>query len=96
VEKSRAHNTSERARVASVLTQAGLRVTPSEANFVLVDFAAPVHAEAADAHLRARGLIVRRVGGYGLPHCLRITIGNAAENDALLDALQDFQAGRDG
>jgi histidinol-phosphate aminotransferase len=95
VEKSRAHNTSERARVASVLTQAGLRVTPSEANFVLVDFSAPVHAEAADAHLRARGLIVRRVGGYGLPHCLRITIGTAAENDALLDALQDFQAGRD-
>jgi histidinol-phosphate aminotransferase len=92
VEASRAHNTSERARVAGVLTQAGLRIVPGEANFVLADFGSPARAEAADLHLRNHGLIVRRVGGYGLPHCLRITIGTAAENDALLDALQDFQA----
>jgi histidinol-phosphate aminotransferase len=92
VEESRAHNTSERARVAGVLAQAGILVHPSEANFVLADFGTPARAEAADAHLRARGLIVRRVGGYGLPHCLRITIGLAEENDLLLNALQDFQA----
>jgi histidinol-phosphate aminotransferase len=96
VEESRAHNTSERARVAGVLAQAGIHITPSEANFVLAGFGTPARAEAADAHLRARGLIVRRVGGYGLPQCLRITIGTAAENDALLDALQDFQAGGHG
>jgi histidinol-phosphate aminotransferase len=94
VEKSRTHNTSERARVAGVLTQAGIRVVPSEANFVLADFGSAARAEAADAHLRAQGLIVRRVGGYGLPSCLRITIGLAEENDALLGALQDFQAQR--
>ena len=95
VEKSRAHNSSERARVAGVLAQAGIQTTPSEANFVLADFGTPARAEAADMHLRNRGLIVRRVGGYGLPHCLRITIGRADENDALLDALQDFQAHAD-
>jgi histidinol-phosphate aminotransferase len=94
VEKSRTHNASERARVAGVLTQAGIRVVPSEANFVLADFGSAARAEAADAHLRAQGLIVRRVGGYGLPACLRITIGLAEENDALLGALQDFQAQR--
>jgi histidinol-phosphate aminotransferase len=92
IEHCRAHNTAERARVTGVLTQAGLRVTPSEANFVLADFGSPARAEAADAHLRANGLIVRRVGGYGLPHCLRITIGTAEENDLLLAALQDFQS----
>ena len=96
VERSRAHNAAERARVAGVLTQAGLRIVPSEANFVLADFGTPARAEAADAHLRARGLIVRRVGGYGLPHCLRITIGTAEENTALLDALTSFQAGAHG
>ena len=31
--------------------------------------------------------IVRRVGSYGLPHCLRITVGTPAENDALVAAL---------
>ena len=96
VEHSRAHNTAERARVSGVLTQAGLRIVPSEANFVLADFGAPARAEAADAHLRANGLIVRRVGGYGLPHCLRITIGTAEENTLLLDALTEFQAGAHG
>ena len=33
----------------------------------------------ADAFLRGRGLIVRAVKGYGLPHCLRITIGTEEE-----------------
>jgi histidinol-phosphate aminotransferase len=93
VEHCRTHNTAERARVTGVLSQAGIRITPSEANFVLADFGTPARADAADAHLREHGLIVRRVGGYGLPHCLRITIGTAEENDLLLDALQDFQAG---
>jgi histidinol-phosphate aminotransferase len=96
VEKCRAHNTAERARVTGVLTQAGIRVVPSEANFVLADFGTPARAEAADAHLRAQGLIVRRVGGYGLPHCLRITICLGEENDLVLGALQDFQARGDG
>jgi histidinol-phosphate aminotransferase len=96
VEKSRAHNTAERQRLTAALTQAGIRVYPSEGNFVLVDFATPEVAGDADAHLRANGLIVRRVGGYGLPHCLRITIGLAEDNDRVIEALRDFQALRDG
>ena len=96
VEHCIAHNNAERARVSGVLSQAGLRIVPSEANFVLADFGTPARADAADAHLRARGLIVRRVGGYGLPHCLRITIGTAEENTLLLEALTEFQAGAHG
>ncbi len=87
VEKSRAHNAAERARVTQALGRAGIRVHPSEANFVLADFGTPAGAADADAQLRTRGVIVRRVGGYGLPHCLRITIGLAEENDAMLAAL---------
>jgi len=86
-ETGRAHNTAELARVTAVLTQAGITVHPSVCNFFLADFATPARAAAADAHLRAHGLIVRRVGGYGLPHCLRITIGLAEENDLLIGAL---------
>jgi histidinol-phosphate aminotransferase len=92
VEHGRAHNASERARVSAALFAAGITVHPSEANFVLADFGTPDAAEAADAHLRACGLIVRRVGGYGLPHCLRITIGLAEENDLVIEALRDFVA----
>ena len=92
VERSRAHNSAERARVTKILHDAGIRITPSEANFVLADFGTTERANAADVHLRARGIIVRRVAGYGLPTCLRITIGLTEENDLLIDALTAFAA----
>lgn len=90
VEKGRAHNDTERARMTDTLRRAGLTVHPSECNFILADFGSAGRADEADAHLRGRGVIVRRVAGYGLPTCLRITIGLAEENDLLIAGLQDF------
>ena len=75
VEKGRDHNADWRPKLAAGLAAAGIKVWPSEGNFVLADFGAPEKAEAADAFLRKRGIIVRGVRGYGLPHCLRITVG---------------------
>jgi histidinol-phosphate aminotransferase len=92
IEKSRSHNSAERARVTKALHDAGIPITPSEANFVLADFGTPARADAADLHLRSRGLIVRRVGGYGLPQCLRVSIGLVEENDLLIAALVGFAA----
>ncbi len=77
VEQSVAHNTEWRGKVAAALTAAGITVWPSEGNFLLADFGTPPKAKAADAALKTRGLIVRAMGGYGLPSCLRITIGTA-------------------
>ncbi|HYF23014.1 MAG TPA: histidinol-phosphate transaminase [Caulobacteraceae bacterium] len=78
-----------------VLTQAlrgaGFEVLPSAGNFVLVRFPDPAKpAEAADAHLHSRGLIVRPVGGYGLHDCLRITVGTPEQNRLVIDALREF------
>jgi len=92
VEAGRAHNTAQRSRLAAALTDAGIRVWPSEGNFVLADFATLSLAAAADAALRARGVIVRAMGGYGLPHCLRITVGTAEEVAIVADALATFMA----
>ena len=88
--RSRAHNEAARARVTAALQTLGLRVWPSEANFVLADFTTAERARAADAFLRVRGIIVRNVASYGLPHCLRITIGTDEECLALTEALRDF------
>ncbi|MDE2458641.1 MAG: histidinol-phosphate transaminase [Rhodospirillales bacterium] len=90
LEMSRAHNSAERRRLAERLTQAGLRVTPSEANFILVDFVTTARAGAADAHLRRHGIIVRQVKSYGLPHCLRITIGTSEECSRVAELLTEF------
>lgn len=90
VERSRAHNSEYREKLTTRLRGLGIPVTPSMGNFVLADFETPARAEAADAYLRARGLIVRRVAGYGLPHCLRISIGTAEEVALVGDAVAGF------
>jgi len=67
-------------------------VGPSAANFVLVGFPRTPGKTAAEAEafLATRGILVRGVGGYGLPHHLRMTIGLEGQNRALVDALADF------
>jgi histidinol-phosphate aminotransferase len=93
VEMSVAHNTAQRARVAAALTAAGLKVWPSEGNFLLVDFGTADRATAADAWLRGRGLIVRAMGGYGLAQTLRVTIGTEEECGLVIEALTAFARG---
>ncbi len=71
VEKSRLHNAAERARFAKALEALGnhgIRVLPSEANFVLVLFEGKLTGEAAYNGLAARGYIARWLPGQGLPH----------------------------
>jgi len=91
VTTSRVHNTAARNRLAARLTAAGIKIHPAEANFVLADFSTPERAISADAHLRSRGIIVRNVKSYGLPACLRITIGTDEECDLVAASLEDFQ-----
>jgi histidinol-phosphate aminotransferase len=72
----------------------GLNVTPSGANFVLVEFPTIPGKTAAEAEtfLASLGLIVRGVANYGLPGHLRITIGLEEHNRALAAALAEFLA----
>lgn len=90
VEKSVAHNNEWRARLAAALTGSGIKIWPSEGNFILADFTARERADAANRHLRASGIIVRPMGGYDLPHCLRITIGAAEDCERVAASLADF------
>jgi histidinol-phosphate aminotransferase len=52
-------------------------------------------AVAADAFLRERGLVLRRVAGYGFPNALRLTVGTEEANRLVVTALADFLAGAD-
>lgn len=90
VERSRAHNTRQREILTGALAEAGIAVAPSEGNFVLADFGSVERAARADAFLRSRGVIVRRVAGYGLPACLRITVGATDEVALAAELLRDF------
>ena len=90
-----AHNTEWLAWLTDRVGALGLSVTPSVANFLLIHFPEKPGRTAAeaDAHLTARGVIVRRVTAYGLPNALRVTIGSEEANHAFLDALASFVEG---
>ena len=77
------------------LGELGLEVTPSVGNFLLIHFpdSSGKSAAEADAFLRANGLVLRRVGAYGFPNALRMTIGTEEANHATVDALSRFLNG---
>jgi histidinol-phosphate aminotransferase len=75
----------ERERVAATLAARGFEVAPSAANLLLVRCA---NASASHTTLAAAGISVRAFGPGSLADYLRITIGTAAENELLLDALR--------
>jgi len=79
--------------LAKRLAAAGVACTPSHGNFLLAEFGAGEAAD-ADAFLRTRGLIVRRMEGYGLPGHLRVTVGDEAACRAVAEAVDAFRAAR--
>jgi histidinol-phosphate aminotransferase len=86
LQRSVAVNTSGMQQLAAGLDGQGVRRYPSRGNFVLVDCARPA-GPVYEAMLR-QGVIVRPVGNYQLPTHLRLTIGTAAQNQRMLDALR--------
>lgn len=96
VERSVAHNTEWRGKLGAALEAIGIKVWPSHTNFFLADFGTAARAAAADAFLKSRGIIVRAMGAYDLPHCLRITVGTAEECGLVIEALTAFMATQNG
>ncbi len=92
--KCRADNTRLRAWLAEALAEKGVPSDTSTANFILARFASREEAEACDDYLKSEGLIVRRVAGYNLPHCLRITIGDEPSCRRVAHAIGQFKEGR--
>ncbi|MFT3690285.1 histidinol-phosphate transaminase [Paenirhodobacter sp.] len=76
VARCRTDNARLRGWLAEALAEKGVPSDVSTANFILARFGSEEEAAACDAFLKSEGLIVRRVGGYGLPNCLRITVGD--------------------
>ena len=77
-------------RLRAALEALGLRVLPSQANFLAIGFgrdAAPIHQA-----LLERGVIVRPLASYALPQFLRVTVGTPSENDRFVSTLRDVLA----
>ena len=68
----------------------GIGYIPTEANFILFDVGRPA-TEVYEAMLR-RGVLLRPCGSFGLPACLRVTIGTPEENGRFAAALAEVLA----
>ena len=88
VQSSIEMNEAGKSYVYERLTALGLHAYPTQANFYAVTV--PIAASHAYNDLLRRGMIVRSGDALGMPGRLRITVGNAAENRALFDALEEL------
>lgn len=88
IRRSIANNERGKRYLEKEYTRLGLGFIPTWANFHLVDVSSTGRkgAEIYEALLR-RGVIVRPMGGYGLPKYVRISIGTMEENRKLIAAL---------
>jgi len=80
--------------ITAEIRKSGLRVDDSTANFVLIHFPAEGEKTAAkaDDFLCRNGIILREVASYGLPNCLRMTVGTEEQNRLAVSLLQQFMS----
>ena len=71
----------------SELEKIKIKTRPSEGNFSFVEMS-DQEAKKIFAHLANSGIIVRQLDSYGLPNCLRITIGTKEEMEATINSLK--------
>ncbi len=88
VARSREVNAHGLAYLERELGQLGIETCPSDANFIL----AQTGPGCADALLQA-GVIVRPMGGFGLPDFVRISVGLPEENERLIKVLRRLREG---
>lgn len=73
----------ERERLLGGVKKLGLLVNPSMANFIMID----VGKDATRLYesMLSEGIIVRSLHGFGLPQCLRVSVGNEEQNSKFLE-----------
>ncbi len=98
IEKAIEHNARWLPWLSREIAGLGIEVTPSVGNFILLHFdeARGRGAKEADAFLSARGFILRTVVAYGLPDCLRLTVGSEEANRDVVAALAEFMRAERG
>jgi histidinol-phosphate aminotransferase len=88
-ERSRQVNAEGADYLTRELTALGIEVWPSDANFLLVRA-----GEGFFDKLQREGVIVRPLGGFGMPDCLRVSIGLPEENERLVKTLARLRSER--
>lgn len=85
VARSYALNRAGMEQILVALKRVGFAHIPSHCNFITFKAG---DAATLNQKLLQQGVIVRPLGGYGMPEWLRVTIGTEAENQRFIEALE--------
>lgn len=83
-------NRKGRAELPKLFDELGLTWVPTGANFFMLPFASEEKALQISNGLEQRGVIVRPLRAFMLPHCVRVTIGTPEQNEMFADALREI------
>lgn len=83
-------NRRNRALMFHALGSFGYEVVPSEANFVMLVTVSACQAEFLTEELLRRDIAVRGLRSFGLPHSIRITVGNDEQTRAVLREMKEL------
>jgi histidinol-phosphate aminotransferase len=86
IARSQELNQQQMQRLCTACDELGLSYIPSVANFLTIEFGR--HAAKIQQSLLERGVIVRPLDNYDMPHHLRVTIGRSHEIDQLIDSVK--------
>ena len=81
-------NRVNKAKLFAQLQSLGLRVIPSQANFLL--FFPHIDISVLNQKLLQQGVIIRPTEGFGIPEAMRVTIGLEEENDFFFSKLKNI------
>jgi histidinol-phosphate aminotransferase len=85
-------NTSHgRSLIYKALERLGLAYVRSSTNFILIDTGRD--GDLVTEELMKRGVIVRSAKNYGMPTCIRVTVGTEAQNRRFINALSELFKG---
>ncbi len=90
VNKQRELNATNRETLRENLLDLGIEIDQSFTNFLLLRFLSIEQVDKIDLYLKNRGFILRKVGSYGLPNCLRLSIGSKEICEKLYLTLAEF------
>ena len=89
--KSQFHNRKWLTVLTNEFNKMGLKIYPSVANFILINFDDVGLCTKVNEFLLDNGVIVREMSAYNLPSCLRVTVGLESENYKIMELFSGFR-----
>ena len=90
VKKSVSINDKERTFLCGAFEDFGFNVTPTQSNFICIEFNSLSEKEELKQYLLDNGIIVRDLGPFGIEKGLRVSVGQPGENKQLVKKLSEY------